>query len=122
MSQKIKKGDTVMVIAGDDKGHRGEVQRVIRKKNEDGTYDPNRVYVLIAGANLAIKHQRSKGRVRTQTGRIEREMPIHISNVMLVGKDNSPTRVGHVVDEDGEKTRVERGKGSNDQPLPKKNK
>jgi large subunit ribosomal protein L24 len=122
MSQKIKKGDTVLVVAGDDKGHRGEVQRVIRKKNEDGTVDPNRVYVLVAGANLAIKHQRSTGRVRTQTGRIEREMPIHISNVMLIGKDSKPTRVGYRVDADGEKERVERGKGSNEQALPKKNK
>jgi large subunit ribosomal protein L24 len=108
MNMKIKKGDTVEVISGDDKGHRGEVQRVIRKKNADGTPDPNRVYVLVAGANLAIKHQRPTGRVRTQTGRIEREMPIHISNVMLIGKDNK--------DADGEKTRVERGTGN---PLPK---
>lgn len=116
MNMKIKKGDTVEVISGDDKGHRGEVQRVIRKKKADGTPDPNRVYVLIAGANLAIKHQRPSGRVRTQTGRIEREMPIHISNVMLIGKDNKPTRVGYEVDADGEKTRVERGTGN---PLPK---
>lgn len=122
MSQKIKKGDTVMVIAGEDKGHKGEVQRVIRKKNEDGTYDPERVYVLVAGAHLAIKHQRSTGRVRTQTGRIEREMPIHVSNVMLIGKDGTPTRVGYEVDADGEKTRIERGRGSENQPLPKKKK
>ena len=117
MNLKIKKGDTVEVVAGDDKGHRGEVQKVIRRKNKDGTFDPNRVYVLVAGANLAIKHQRSTGRVRTQTGRIEREMPIHISNVMLVGKDNKPTRVAYEVDADGEKTRVEAGTGI---PLPKK--
>ncbi len=57
MSVKITRGDTVEIIAGDDKGHRGEVQRVIKKKNKDGTYDPNRVYVLVAGANLVIKHQ-----------------------------------------------------------------
>ena len=43
MKVKINKGDTVEVISGDDKGHRGEVQHVIRKKNKDGTYDPNRV-------------------------------------------------------------------------------
>lgn len=122
MNLKIKKGDTVEVIAGEDKGHRGEVQKVIRRKNTDGTYDPNRVYVLVAGANLAIKHQRSTGRVRTQTGRIEREMPIHLSNVMLVGKDGKPTRVGYEVDSDGEKTRIERGAGSNSTPMPKKSK
>ncbi len=43
MKVKINKGDTVEIIAGDDKGVRGEVQRVIRKKNTDGTYDPNKV-------------------------------------------------------------------------------
>ena len=68
MKLKICKGDTVEVIAGNDKGQRGEVQRVIRKKNEDGSYDPNRVYVIVAGVNLAIKHQRRTGRVNTQTG------------------------------------------------------
>jgi large subunit ribosomal protein L24 len=119
MNLKIKKGDTVEVIAGDDKGHRGEVQKVIKRKTKEGVYDPNKVYVLIAGANLAIKHQKSTGRVRTQTGRIEREMPIHISNIMLVGKDNKPTRVGHEVDSDGEKTRIERPSG---EPLPKSKK
>ena len=119
MNLKIKKGDTVEVITGEDKGHRGEVQRVMRRKNKDGVYDPDKVYVLVAGANLAIKHQRSTGRVRTQTGRIEREMPIHISNVMLVGKGGTKTRVRYEVDEGGEKTRVEVGSGS---PLPKKSK
>ena len=118
-SLKIKKGDTVEVISGDDKGHRGEVQRVIRKKNKDGKYDAARVYVLVAGANLAIKHQRSTGRVRTQTGRIEREAPIHISNVMLVGKDGKPTRVGYDVDREGDKVRIEKGSGN---PLPKSKK
>ncbi len=87
------------------------------KQKKDGTYDPDRVYVLVAGANLAIKHQRSTGRVRTQTGRIEREMPIHISNVALVGKDGGPVRVGYRVDADGVKTRVEKKTGN---ALPKK--
>ena len=119
MNLKIKKGDTVEVITGDDKGHRGEVQKVIRRKTKDGAYDPNKVYVLIAGANLAIKHQKATGRVRTQTGRIEREMPIHISNVMLIGKDNKPTRVGYEVDSDGGKTRIERPSG---EPMPKSKK
>ena len=119
MNLKIKKGDSVEVIAGEDKGHRGEVQRVIRRKNEDGVYDPNKVFVLVAGANLAIKHQRSTGRVRTQTGRIEREMPIHISNVMLVGRGGKATRVRYEIDEGGEKTRVEVGTGT---ALAKKNK
>jgi large subunit ribosomal protein L24 len=111
MKVKIRKGDTVEVIAGDDKGHRGAVQHVIRKKNKDGTYDPNRVYVIVAGANLVIKHQRRTPNVRTQTGRIEKEAPIHISNVMLVGTDNRPTRAGFEVAKDGAKSRVDRRTG-----------
>jgi large subunit ribosomal protein L24 len=116
MSVKITKGDTVEVIAGDDKGQRGAVQRVIRRKNKDGTYDANRVYVIVAGINIAIKHQRPTGRVRTQTGRIEKEMPLHISNVMLVGSNGRPTRTGYEMAGDGGKTRIDRRTGD---PLPK---
>jgi large subunit ribosomal protein L24 len=116
MALKIVKGDTVEVISGDDKGQRGTVQRVIRKKTKEGAYDPNRVYVIVSGVNMAIKHQRPTGRVRTQTGRIEKEMPLHISNVMLVGSDNKPTRTGYDLDADGTKTRIDRRTGN---PLPK---
>lgn len=119
MKVKISKGDTVEVVSGDDKGHRGEVQRVIRKKNKDGSYDPNRVYVIVAGANLVIRHQRATGRVGTQTGRIEKEAPIHISNVMLVGSGGKPTRVSYEVAADGSKERVER-KGGAALPTAKK--
>ena len=108
MKVKIRKGDTVEVIAGNDKGHQGEVQRVIRKKNKAGAYDPNRVYVIVAGANLITKHQRATGRVNTQTGRIEREAPLHISNVMLVGTDGEPTRAGYEVATNGDKARIDR--------------
>lgn len=111
MSVKIRKGDTVEVVAGNDKGHRGEVQQIIRKRKPDGSEDPNRVYVIVAGANLVIKHQRSTGRVRTQTGRIEMEAPIHISNVSLVGSDGKPTRAGYQVASNGDKTRVDRRSG-----------
>lgn len=119
MGIKISKGDTVEVIAGDDKGHRGEVQQVIRKKNKDGSYDPNRVFVIVAGANLVIKHQRRTPNVRTQAGRIEREAPIHVSNVMLVGTDGRATRAGYEVANDGEKSRVDRRTGD---PLAKSGK
>ena len=108
MKVKIRKGDTVQVIAGNDKGHQGEVQRVIRKKNKDGSYDPDRVYVIVAGANLIVKQQRATGRVNTQTGRIEREAPLHISNVMLVGSDGNPTRAGYEVATNGDKSRIDR--------------
>ncbi len=118
MKVKINKGDTVEVISGNDKGHRGEVQHVIRHKNEDGTYDPDRVFVIVTGANLVIRHQRPTGRVGTQTGRIEKEAPIHISNVMLVGTDGKPTRAGYDVAGDGSKERIDR-KSGNALPKPK---
>jgi large subunit ribosomal protein L24 len=111
MSLKICKGDTVEVITGDSKGHRGQVQSVIRKKNKDGSYDPERVYVIVAGANIVVKHQKPTGRVRTQTGRIEKEAPLHISKVMLVGTDNRPTRAGYEVAANGEKSRIDRRSG-----------
>ena len=119
MKVKINKGDTVEVISGNDKGHRGEVQHVIRHKNEDGTYDPDRVFVIVTGANLVIRHQRPTGRVGTQTGRIEKEAPIHISNVMLVGTEGKPTRAGYDVASDGSKERIDRKSGS---ALPSKGK
>lgn len=115
MKLKIRTGDTVEVIAGNDKGQRGEVQRVIRKKRRDGTYDANEVYVVVSGVNMIVKHQRRSPGVRTQTGRIEREAPIHISNVMLVGTDGRPTRAGYRI-EGGDKIRVDRRTG---EPLPK---
>ena len=93
MKFKIRKGDTVEVISGNYKGERGEVQSIIRKKNKKGEYEPN-VYVVVAGLNLIKKHQRRTGNVRTQVGIIEREGPLHISNVMLVApRANQPTRV-----------------------------
>ena len=71
--QRIKKGDTVEVISGDEKGKRGEVHEVIRKSDR----------VIVSGVNLVKKHQRRTGNVRTQVGIIEREAPMHLSNVML---------------------------------------
>ena len=102
---KIKKGDKVKVIAGNSKGESGEVKAIIRKKDKFGNYDPNRVYVIVSGVNMIKKHQRRTGDVRTQVGIIEREGPIHISNVMLVAPAaDQPTRVQIRV-ESGEKLR-----------------
>lgn len=115
MKLKISKGDTVEVIAGEYKGHRGQVQRVIRKKFKTGVDDPNNVYVIVAGANLVIRHQRQTSGVRTQTGRIEKEAPLHISNVMLVGTDGKATRAGFA-GEGVEKERIDRRTGD---PLPR---
>ena len=93
MKLKIRKGDTVEVISGNYKGERGEVQSIVRKKDKKGEYDTN-VFVVVAGLNLIKKHQRRTGNVRTQVGIIEREGPLHISNVMLVApRANLPTRV-----------------------------
>ena len=72
--------------------------------------------MIVAGANLVIKHQRPTGRVGTQTGRIEREAPIHISNVLLVGSGGKPTRAGYEVASDGSKERIDRKSGN---ALPK---
>lgn len=115
MKVKISSGDEVEVLTGNDKGRRGIVQSVIRKKNKDGNYDPNRVYVIVTGANMAIKHQRATGRVRTQTGRIEMEVPLHISNVALVGSGGGPTRAGYRI-EGEDRVRFDRKSGD---PLPK---
>ncbi len=89
MKVNIRKGDIVEVIAGNYKGERGEVQSVIRKKDRYGRYDPNKVYVVVAGVNLIKKHQRRTGDVRTQVGIIEREGPIHISNVKVVERSEA---------------------------------
>ena len=116
MTNKILTGDLVEIISGEDRGYQGQVQRVIRKRNTDGKPDSNRIYVIVAGANMVTKHQRRSGRVNTQTGIIEMEAPIHISNVALVGASGSATRVGYEVAANGDKTRVDRRSG---QPLPK---
>ncbi len=89
---KIKKGDTVEVISGDDKGVRGTVRTVY----------PAEKRVIVSGVNLIKKHQRRTGDVRTQFGIIEREAPIHISNVALVCPHcDKPTRVGYQIAPDG---------------------
>ncbi len=94
---KIKKGDTVEVIAGDDRGSRGTVHRVLAKERR----------LVVSGVNMIKKHQRRTGDVRTQVGIIEREAPLDISNVALVcPRCDKPSRVGYKVMEDGSKVRV----------------
>jgi large subunit ribosomal protein L24 len=95
--QRIKEGDLVEVMTGDDKGARGEVNRVL----------PRRGRVVVHGVNLVRKHQRRNPGVRTQTGIIEFEAPIHLSNVMVVCKAcDKPVRVGYKVGENTKKVRV----------------
>jgi len=94
---KIKKGDTVEVISGDDLGSRGTVHRVMPREGR----------VVVSGVNIVKKHQRRTGDVRTQFGIIEREAPIAISNVALVcPRCSKPTRVGYRILEDGKKVRM----------------
>jgi large subunit ribosomal protein L24 len=104
----IKKGDTVEVINGENRGERGTVRQVIRGKR-GGRHpgpDADRGRIIVAGINLIKKHQRRTGDVRTQFGIIEREAPIHISNVALVcPKCSERTRVGYHVFADGAKSR-----------------
>lgn len=88
---KIKKGDLVKVIAGNDKNKTGKVLRVFVKEQR----------VIVEGVNVRKKHSRPT-QMNPQGGIIEKELPVHISNVMLMDtKSNKPTRVGYkfVVDE-----------------------
>ncbi len=105
---KVKKGDTVEVIRGEDKGLRGTVHQVLPGKSKDGSgeLDPNHDRVVISGVNIIKKHQRRTGDVRTQVGIIEREAPVHISDVALVCPHcNRATRVGYQIQADGTKVR-----------------
>jgi large subunit ribosomal protein L24 len=100
---RIRTDDQVIVISGKDRGKSGRVLRVDREKE--------RVYV--EGLNIIKRHERPRQvrdvqRAESVGGVIEREGPIHVSNVALVDpKDNKPTRVG-VVREDGKRYRVTR--------------
>jgi large subunit ribosomal protein L24 len=96
---KLKKGDTVRVITGKDKGQEGEIVQVFPADNK----------VMVIGVNIAKKH--SKARKTTQQGGIiDRDMPLHASNVMLVHK-GKPTRVGYKIQADGTKVRVAKRTG-----------
>jgi len=81
---KVKKGDRVRVLAGKDVGKEGTVSRVI----------PERDRVIVDGINVAKKHQKAT-RATMQGGIIDKDMPIHVSNVALVCAKCGPTRVGY---------------------------
>ena len=92
---KIRKGDTVRVLSGKDRGKEGEVIRAI----------PERGKVIVAGVNIAKKHQRPLN-ATMQGGIIDKDMPIPVANVAIVCGDCGPTRVGYRFDDDGTKVRV----------------
>jgi large subunit ribosomal protein L24 len=100
---RVRTDDEVMVIAGKDKGKTGKVIRT----------DPKKDRVFVEGLNMVKRHQRPlAGRPNMPVGVIEKEGPIHVSNVALLDpRDRKPTRVGVVRNEQGVRVRVARRSG-----------
>jgi large subunit ribosomal protein L24 len=102
MARHVKKGDMVMVTSGDEKGKVGQVLKV----------DPGKGKVLVQGINRVYKHLRPS-RQHPRGGRIQKEMPMSLSNVLPVDpKANRPTRVRFVIHEDGSKERLAKKSGT----------
>ena len=98
---KIKKGDTVEVLTGKDKGKRGEVLRALPEDNK----------VVVAGVAMVKRHMKPNA-ANQQGGIVEHEAAIDASNVALIDpKDDKPTRVGYAFKEDGTKVRVSKRSG-----------
>lgn len=97
----IKKGDTVQVIAGDDLGKKGRVLEIIRKTNR----------AIVEGVNMMKKHTKPNTEY-PQGGIVEKEAPIHISNLMLVDpKIGTATRIGRRLNESGKLVRYSKKSG-----------
>ncbi len=100
MAARIKKGDTVAVLTGRDRGKRGEVLKVLPAENR----------VVVRGINVVKRHTRPTA--RSAGGIVEQEAPIHISNVAHIDpKDDKPTRVGFKVIEGDRKVRFSKRSG-----------
>jgi large subunit ribosomal protein L24 len=96
IEMRIRKNDTVLVIAGKDRGKKGKVRFAHPKDNQ----------IVVEGINFIKRHTRARGRVR-QAGIIELEAPINVSNVMLLcGRCTRPTHIGFRTLKDGRKTRT----------------
>ncbi|MBW8268155.1 50S ribosomal protein L24 [Caldovatus aquaticus] len=101
MAAKIRKGDRVQVLSGRDRGKRGEVISVMPKEQR----------ALVRGVNMVKRHQKPRG-LNQPGGIIEKEAPIHLSNLALIDpKSDRPTRVGFRVLEDGRKVRYAKSSG-----------
>ena len=101
MATKIRKGDRVQVLAGRDKGKRGEVLRV----------EPDESRAFVAGVNMVKRHEKPQG-LNRPGGITEKEGPIHLSNLALLDpKSDKPTRIGFKTLEDGKKVRVAKASG-----------
>lgn len=97
----IKKGDTVVVIAGNSKGQKGRVLEVVRKTDR----------AIVEGVNMMKKHTKPNAEA-PQGGIIEKEAPVHISNLMLVDpKTGEPTRIGRKLNDDGKIVRISKKSG-----------
>ncbi|MCK9874851.1 50S ribosomal protein L24 [Frankia sp. Ag45/Mut15] len=104
-SLKIKKGDTVQIITGKDRGLKGKVIRAYPERNK----------VLVEGANRITRHTRVQQSARGSQagGIITQEAPIHASNVQIIDpSDGRPTRIGYRINEDGTKVRISRRTGT----------
>jgi large subunit ribosomal protein L24 len=100
MAAKIKKGDTVVVLAGRDKGRSGEVLQVVPKEER----------ALVRGVNMIKRHQRQS--MNQEGGIISKEAPIHLSNLGIADpKDGKASRVGFKILDDGRKVRVAKRSG-----------
>lgn len=88
MAAKLKKGDTVVVLTGKDKGKKGEIASV----------NPTANKAVVEGINVAIRH--TKQSAASQGGRVAKAMPIDLSNLAIVDKNGKPTRVGFRMDGD----------------------
>jgi large subunit ribosomal protein L24 len=101
---KVHKGDTVLVIAGKDKGAKGKVIQAF----------PDRNRVLVEGVNRIKKHTANSANERgaSSGGIVTQEAAIHVSNVMVVDSDGKPTRVGYRLDEEtGRRVRISKRNG-----------
>lgn len=94
MKIKIKKDDNVLVIAGEHKGSKGKVVKIIKEKNR----------AIVEGVNMIKKHAKPNAQ-NPQGGIIEKEAAIHVSNLSLVSSEGNATRVGFRIEEDGKKVR-----------------
>ncbi|HHI75752.1 MAG TPA: 50S ribosomal protein L24 [Gammaproteobacteria bacterium] len=100
MARRIRKGDDVIVIAGKDKGKRGTVLAVLEDR------------VIVENINLAKKHQKPNPNKGEPGGIVDKEMPLHISNVALFNPaTNKGDRVGFKILDDGRKVRVFKSNG-----------
>lgn len=100
MAAKIKKGDTVVVLAGKDKGKSGEVVQVLPKANR----------AIVAGVNQVKRHTRPSQ--VSEGGIVTKEASIHLSNLAIADpKDGKPSKVGFKVEKDGSKVRVAKRSG-----------